>query len=83
MTAGPFRAEVQQLLHILAHSLYADREIFLRALISNASDALHRVQFELLTNRQAHDAGAELAIRITADEAAKTITIADKGRARH
>ena len=78
-TAVPFRAEVQQLLHILAHSLYADREIFLRELIANASDALHRVQFELLTNRQVHDAGAELAIRISVDEQAKTVTIADSG----
>ena len=78
-TAVPFRAEVKQLLHILAHSLYSDREIFLRELISNASDALHRVQFEMLTNREVHDPGAELAIRITVDEEAKTITIADSG----
>jgi molecular chaperone HtpG len=74
-----FRAEVKQLLHILAHSLYTDREIFLRELISNASDALHRLQFELLTNREVYDAGAELAIRISVAEEAKTITIADSG----
>jgi len=78
-TPVPFRAEVKQLLAILAHSLYSDREIFLRELLSNASDALHRVQFELLTNREARDQGAELAIRITTDEDAKTITIADSG----
>ncbi len=78
-TPVPFRAEVKQLLHILAHSLYADREIFLRELVSNASDALHRVQFEMLTNREVRDAGAELAIRISADEEARTITIADSG----
>ncbi len=78
-TPVPFRAEVKQLLHILAHSLYADREIFLRELISNASDALHRVQFELATNREVHDAAAELAIRISADAGARTITIADSG----
>jgi molecular chaperone HtpG len=78
-TQVPFRAEVKQLLSILAHSLYSDREIFLRELLSNASDALHRVQFELLTNREARDQAAELAIRITADEEAKTITIADSG----
>jgi molecular chaperone HtpG len=78
-TQVPFRAEVKQLLAILAHSLYSDREIFLRELLSNASDALHRVQFELLTNREARDQAAELAIRITTDEDAKTITIADSG----
>src|ERR1700738_773199 len=76
---GPCRAEVKQLLAILAHSLYSDREIFLRELLSNASDALHRVQFEMLTNREVRDPGAELAIRITTDEDAKTITIADTG----
>lgn len=78
-TAVPFKAEVRQLLHILAHSLYSDREIFLRELLANASDATHRLQFELLTNREVHDPGAELAMRITADEDAKTITIADSG----
>jgi molecular chaperone HtpG len=78
-TPVPFRAEVKQLLAILAHSLYSDREIFLRELLSNASDALHRVQFELLTNREARDQAAELAIRITTEEDAKTITIADSG----
>jgi molecular chaperone HtpG len=78
-TPVPFRAEVKQLLQILAHSLYTDREIFLRELISNASDALHRVQFEMLTNREVLDAEVEPEIRITADEEAKTITIADTG----
>ncbi|HNP70861.1 MAG TPA: molecular chaperone HtpG [Kouleothrix sp.] len=78
-TPVPFRAEVKQLLHILAHSLYTDREIFLRELISNASDALYRVQFEMLTNQNVRDAEAELAIRIQGDDAAKTITITDTG----
>ena len=50
-----FRAEIQQLLNILANSLYTDREIFLRELISNASDALHRIQFEMLTDRDILD----------------------------
>jgi molecular chaperone HtpG len=75
----PFKAEIKQLLTILTHSLYSDREIFLRELISNASDALHRVQFELVTNREVHDSDAELAIHITADEDARTITIEDSG----
>jgi molecular chaperone HtpG len=75
----PFRAEVKQLLTILAHSLYSDREIFLRELISNASDAINRLQFEQLTNREVRDPGLELAIRITVDEENKTLTIADSG----
>jgi molecular chaperone HtpG len=74
-----FRAEVRQLLHILAHSLYRDREIFLRELISNASDALNRIQFEMLTNRDVLDPEAELAIRLSFDEDSKTITVADTG----
>jgi molecular chaperone HtpG len=74
-----FRAEVQQLLNILAHSLYTEREIFLRELISNASDALHRVQFEMLTNRDVVDPDAELAVRIDSDPEARTITVSDTG----
>jgi molecular chaperone HtpG len=74
-----FRTEVQQLLNILAHSLYTEREIFLRELVSNASDALHRMQFELLTDRNVVDPDAELAIRIDWDADQKTITIADTG----
>ncbi len=74
-----FRAEVQQLLNILAHSLYTDRDIFLRELISNASDALHRIQFELLTNRDVLDPDAELAIRLSFDAQARTLTITDTG----
>jgi len=74
-----FRAEVQQLLNILAHSLYTEREIFLRELISNASDALHRIQFELLTNRDVVDPDVELAVRIESDADAATLTITDTG----
>jgi molecular chaperone HtpG len=74
-----FRAQVQQLLHILANSLYTEREIFLRELISNASDALHRIQFEMLTNRDVLDPDAELAIRLDFDEQAHTLTVSDTG----
>jgi molecular chaperone HtpG len=74
-----FRAEVQQLLNILANSLYTDRDIFLRELISNASDALHRVQFEMLTNRDVLDPDAELAIHVDFDEDAGTLTMTDTG----
>src|SRR4029453_3392496 len=74
-----FRAEIRQLLNILVHSLYTDREIFLRELISNASDALNRLQFEMLTNRDVLNPEAELAIHITADNEAHTLTIRDSG----
>jgi molecular chaperone HtpG len=74
-----FKAEIQQLLNILVHSLYTDREIFLRELISNAADALNRLQFEMLTNRDVLDADAELAIRVEVDEEAKTMTVSDSG----
>ncbi|MCS6881417.1 MAG: molecular chaperone HtpG [Oscillochloridaceae bacterium] len=74
-----FKAEVQQVLHILAHSLYTDREIFLRELISNASDALNRVQFEMLTNREVRDPDAELAIWIESDPDKGTLTVRDTG----
>lgn len=74
-----FKAEIQQLLHILIHSLYTEREIFLREMLSNASDALHRLQFEMLTNDQVLDPDAELAIHVTADAEAGTITVCDTG----
>lgn len=74
-----YRTEVKQLLDILAHSLYTDREIFLRELISNASDALNRLQFETLTNHDVVDPHAELAIWIEADAEAKTLTLRDGG----
>jgi molecular chaperone HtpG len=74
-----FKAEVQQVLQILAHSLYTDREIFLRELVSNASDALNRVQFEMLTNQNVLDPEAELRITLAADSEAGTITISDTG----
>ena len=75
----PFKAETRQLLDILIHSLYTEREIFLRELISNASDALTRIDFEMLTNRSVLDPDAELAITITADPEQNTLTITDTG----
>ena len=74
-----FQAETQQLLDILIHSLYTEQEIFLRELISNASDALHRVQFEMLTEPDVLDADAALEIRLTWDEEAGTLTVSDTG----
>ncbi|MEW5961107.1 MAG: molecular chaperone HtpG [Chloroflexota bacterium] len=74
-----FRAEIKQLLNILVHSLYTEQEIFLRELISNASDALNRIQFEMLTNRHLVDPEAELAIYLEADEDARRLVIRDTG----
>jgi molecular chaperone HtpG len=74
-----FKAEIQQLLNILVHSLYTDRDIFLRELISNASDALNRLQFEQLTNSDILNPELPPAIRIAFDEAAGTLTISDTG----
>ena len=74
-----FKAETKQLLNILIHSLYKDREVFLRELLSNASDALNRLRFEMVTNREVLDSKAELNIRITADKDARMLTIQDTG----
>ena len=74
-----FKAEIKQLLNILIHSLYTEREIFLRELISNASDALTQMHFVSLTEREVLDADAELAIHISVDEDEKIITITDTG----
>jgi molecular chaperone HtpG len=75
----PFKAETQQLLNILIHSLYKDKEVFIRELISNAADALTRVNFEMQTNRDLVDPDTELAVWITADKEKKTLTIRDTG----
>ena len=74
-----FKAETKQLLDILIHSLYKDKEVFLRELLSNASDALNRVHFEMLTNQNVLDADVELSIRITADKDEGILTIQDTG----
>ncbi|MHB0967031.1 MAG: molecular chaperone HtpG [Bellilinea sp.] len=75
----PFKTETRQILNILIHSLYSEREVFIRELISNASDALTRMQFELLTNRDVLDADAEPGIWVSGDPQAKTLTIRDNG----
>lgn len=74
-----FKAETRQLLHILIHSLYKDREVFLRELISNASDAINRLRFEMLTTQDVVDPKAELKIHIKADKDNRTLTITDTG----
>lgn len=74
-----FKAEIQQLLNILIYSLYTEREIFLRELLSNASDALHRLQFEMHTAEAVYEPETELAVYITVDKEANTITVRDTG----
>jgi molecular chaperone HtpG len=74
-----FKAETRQLLNILIHSLYKDREVFLRELLSNASDALNRMRFEMVTNQNVLDPKADLKIHIKADKEARTLTIQDTG----
>jgi len=74
-----FKAETKQLLNILIHSLYKDREVFLRELLSNASDALNRLRFEMVTNHNVLNSAAELNIRITLDKDARMLTIQDTG----
>ena len=74
-----FQTEIQKLLQIIIHSLYQNREIFLREVVSNASDALNKLRFEQLTNQNIYDKEAKLKIDITYDEKAKTITVSDTG----
>jgi len=74
-----FQAEVKQLLHLMIHSLYSNREIFLRELVSNASDACDKLRFEALHNPGLFEDDADLRIRIDYDRAARTLTVADNG----
>jgi molecular chaperone HtpG len=74
-----FQAETRQLLDLMIHSLYSNKEIFLRELISNASDALDRLRFEALTAPELLEQGGALEIRLSADPAARTLTVADTG----
>ena len=74
-----FQTEVKQLLHLMIHSLYSNKEIFLRELVSNASDACDKLRFEALNNGALYGDDADLKIRISFDKAARTITISDNG----
>ena len=74
-----FQAEVAQLLKLVTHSLYSNPEIFLRELISNASDACDKLRFEALNNAGLYENDTELKVRVTFDAVAKTLTIADNG----
>ena len=74
-----FQAEVAQLLHLVTHSLYSNPEIFLRELVSNASDACDKLRFEGLNQPELYESDADLRIQITLDKTAKTLTITDNG----
>ncbi len=74
-----FQAEVAQLLHLVTHSLYSNQEIFLRELISNASDACDKLRFEALNNAALYEDAPNLEVRVSFDKAAKTLTITDNG----
>ena len=74
-----FQAEVKQLLHLMIHSLYSNKEIFLRELVSNASDACDKLRFEAIDHPDLLAGDTELRIRVTFDKDARTLTIADNG----
>jgi molecular chaperone HtpG len=74
-----FQTEVKQLLHLMIHSLYSNKEIFLRELISNASDASDKLRFEALAKPELLEGGAELKIRVSFDKEARTVTLEDNG----
>jgi molecular chaperone HtpG len=79
MSKHSFQAEVQQILHLVTHSLYSNKEIFLRELVSNASDASDKLRFEALDNPALLEDGAELRIQLLVDKEARTLTIRDNG----
>jgi molecular chaperone HtpG len=74
-----FQTEVKQLLHLMVHSLYSNKEIFLRELVSNASDAADKLRFEAISSPGLYESDPELKIRIACDKAARTITVSDNG----
>ncbi len=74
-----FQAEVKQILHLVTHSLYSNKEIFLRELVSNASDACDKLRFEALDNAALYEDAPNLEVRVSFDAEARTITISDNG----
>ncbi|WP_290871607.1 molecular chaperone HtpG [Aquabacterium sp.] len=78
-TTHSFQAEVKQLLHLVTHALYSNKEIFLRELVSNASDACDKLRFEALDNAALYEDAPNLDVRILVDKEAKTLTIRDNG----
>jgi molecular chaperone HtpG len=74
-----FQAEVKQLLHLMIHSLYSNKEIFLRELVSNASDACDKLRFEALDQPELFETDPNLRVRVDYDKAARTVTVSDNG----
>jgi molecular chaperone HtpG len=74
-----FQAEVKQLLHLMVHSLYGNKEIFLRELISNASDACDKLRFEALADQALWESAPDLRIRVSYDKSARTLSVSDNG----
>ena len=74
-----FQTEVKQLLHLMIHSLYSNKEIFLRELVSNAADAADKLRYLALTNDALYEGDGELRVRISADKEKGTVTIEDNG----
>ena len=74
-----FQAEVKQLLHLMIHSLYSNKEIFLRELISNGADAADKLRFEALADNRLYESDPDLKITISVDKAARTLTVSDNG----
>lgn len=74
-----FQSEVKQLLHLMIHSLYSNKEIFLRELISNASDAADKLRFRALSNSDLYEGNGELCVRVSVDKEKRTLTLSDNG----
>ncbi|MBT0721595.1 molecular chaperone HtpG [Rosenbergiella collisarenosi] len=74
-----FQSEVKQLLHLMIHSLYSNKEIFLRELISNASDAADKLRFKALSNADLYQGDGDLRVRLSVDKEARTLTLSDNG----
>ena len=79
MTTHAFQTEVTRLLHLMVHSLYKDREVFLRELILNASDACDKLRFQALTEPKLIAGDDQLGVTVRADKDAKTLTVEDNG----
>src|SRR5262249_37387315 len=74
-----FRAELKQLLHLITHSLYSNKEIFLRELISNGSDAINKIKFDSLQHEELFEGNKDWKIKISLDKDAGTLTVSDNG----
>ncbi len=78
-TKHEFQAEVARLLELMVHSVYSEREVFLRELVSNSADALDKLRYEALTDESLMESDEELAITLEVDKTAKTLTLIDNG----